>query len=116
MTPSGAALVPVFILAGACAGAPPAAPGVSGQTAPGSVQLTIEFEPALPAPARLQLVHESGEHCNLATQCTGVVVSLPPGPVLLRLVAGGRSLERALRVQPGMPALVWDVAGVLQAP
>jgi hypothetical protein len=108
-------------LVGACGGAPPAVPSATGGPAPGdptprSVQVTIEFDPALPAPARLQVVHESGEHRDVATQCTGVALSLPPGPVLLRLVAGERSLERALLVQPGMSALAWDLSSMQQSP
>ncbi|MFN7587140.1 MAG: hypothetical protein ACK501_00840 [Planctomycetota bacterium] len=104
----------VALLAGACAGSPPAVPQAPRSEEPDAVPLTIEFEPALPAPARLQVAHESGERRDLATQCTGVAVSLPPGPVLLRLVAGERTLERSLQVQPGMPVLSWDVVGLLR--
>lgn len=92
-------------LVGACGGAPAVGPGEL--EAPGAVPVTIEFEPALPKPARLQVVHESGATCDQMTQCTGVVVTLPPGPALLRLCCEGAWEELPVHVGSGMPAVVW---------
>lgn len=97
----------VAVLAGACAGPSAPAPLAPRSEAAGAVPVTIEFEPALPAPARLQVVHESGASCELLTQCTGVVVPLPPGPALLRLLCDGAWQELPLQVGIGMPIVVW---------
>lgn len=103
----GRARLLVAVLAGACAGAPPAAPDLPASPPPGLVVLTIEFEPALPTPARLQVVHESGAVRDLLTQCTGVVVALPPGPVLLRLSCEGAWQEMPVQVGSGTAVVVW---------
>ena len=102
----------VAVLFGACAGAPPAVPSAprsqaAGHPESGLVQVTIEFQPALPAPARLQVVHESGAACELPTQWTGVVVAVPPGPALLRLLSDGAWQELPVQVGSGMPVVFW---------
>ena len=112
-------------LGAACAGARPATALPPSMPTPiwssiresrlGAVLVAIEFQPALPAPARLQVVHESGVRRDVATQCTGVTLAMPPGPALLRLMVGERSLELALHVEPDMPVVPWDVASVLRA-
>lgn len=103
---TGRALLGLAMLAGACA-APPPAPQAPRSEAPGAVPVTIEFEPALSAPARLQVVHESGASCEMLTQCTGVVVPLPPGPALLRLLWEGAWQDLPVQVGSGMPIVVW---------
>lgn len=103
----GRARLLVAVLAGACAGSPPPVPEAPRSEATDAVPVTIEFEPALPAPARLQVVHESGASCEMLTQCTGVVVPLPPGPALLRLLCEGAWQELPVQVGIGMPIVVW---------
>ena len=100
----------VAVLIGACGGAPATVPSAAEDPALGSVLVTIEFEPALPAPARLQFVHESGVVGDLLTQCTGVVMALPPGPALLRLHCEGAWQELPVQVVSGMPVVFWQRA------
>jgi len=75
------------------------------RTAPGSMHLG--FEPPLLGDGRLLVRHEAGPSTTLATACTGVRLSLPPGPVFLRLEAAGRVFERTLVVDPQCAEVVW---------
>ena len=84
---------------------PAAAPG-----APALLRLQITFEPPLLTPARLAYAHESGRRGELRTDCTGVALELPPGPVHLRLVVGERSYERVLRVDAAPAPVIWSLA------
>lgn len=126
MTRAARSLALAAGLAAACAGARPELAQPRSMPTPlsssmegrrlGVVLVALEFQPVLPAPGRLQVVHESGDCRDVATQCTGVTLAMQPGPALLRLVVGERSLELALHVEPDMPVVTWDVASVLRAP
>lgn len=107
MTCRRAAWWGVAAVAVACTASPPAAALRSSPEASGEVLVEIEFEPALPAPARLQAVHESGVRREVATQCTGVVLSLPPGPAWLRLSGAANAEELPVQVRAGMPIVLW---------
>jgi hypothetical protein len=98
----------------ACAASPRAEALRSPPEASGEVLVAIEFEPALLAPARLQVVHESGLRREVATQCTGVVLSLPPGPAWLLLSGADTVEELPIEVRTGMPVLLWRRASPLR--
>lgn len=95
----------LLLLAGCKAPSEPPAPAANAR-----VLVHIDFEPALPAPAELHYAHECGESGRVMTACAAVELSLPQGPVVFSLVLHGERRELALRVQPAMLPVVWNVA------
>jgi hypothetical protein len=94
-----------WLMVAACsAPAPPAVPAVPNAA---RIAVRIEFEPPLLAPGELHYAHECGECGSVATACTSVAWTLPPGPVALTLLADGTRHELALRIVPGMAPHVW---------
>jgi hypothetical protein len=71
------------------------------------IAVRIEFEPALLAPGTLHYAHECGESGDVATGCAAVDLSLPPGPVVLTLLAAGRRHEMVLRIPTATNPWVW---------
>ena len=97
----------------ACVASPTSAPAPAPAAATGAPalhRLQITFEPPQLTPARLAYAHESGRRGELRTDCTGVALELPPGPVHLRLVVGERSYERVLRVDAAPAPVIWSLA------
>ncbi|MBL8736248.1 MAG: hypothetical protein JNL12_07485 [Planctomycetes bacterium] len=70
----------------------------------------LGFEPPLLREGRLLVRHEAGSVLTVATGCTGVLLSLPPGPVFLRLEVTGRVHERTLVVGPQPAEVLWTLA------
>lgn len=107
------ALRAVAILFGvaACHAGPPA-PTTSAPCAPSThVEVSIEFDPPLPAPGTLVAVHESGLVVTVAARPSGAELSLPLGPASLRLDCEAGQRELAIRVAAGMPPVVWAWRG-----
>lgn len=102
------------LAAAACHAGPSAASAPTAEPASGSsalVAVAIEFEPPLPAPGALVVVHESGLVVSAAARPSGAELLLPPGPATLRLDCGGALHELAIRVAAGMPTVVWAWRG-----
>lgn len=74
------------------------------------VPVQLGFEPPLLQNGVLQVRHEAGPVRTVATSCTGVGLSLPPGPVFLRLEVAGRVHERTLVVDPRQAEVVWTLS------
>jgi len=74
------------------------------------VLVRITFEPPLLREGRLLVRHEAGPTLTVETACTGGELSLPPGPVFLRLEVAGRVHERTLVVDPRQAEVVWTLS------
>ncbi len=91
----------------ACCGAP--RPSAVRDAGANRVSVRLEFEPVLRAPTVLHHAHECGESGEVPTGCTGVELTLPPGPVSFTMVVDGYRHELAVRVQTGMASVVWSL-------
>lgn len=98
----------VWAALAACAGSRRPDPEAGPSTA--CVMVQLGFEPPLLQEGRLLVRHEAGPALTVATACTGVRLSLPPGPVFLRLEAAGRVHERMLVVDPRQTEVVWTLS------
>lgn len=98
----------VWAAVAACAGARRTA--AAERPAAAGVPVQLGFEPPLLQQGRLLVRHEAGPTLTVGTACTGVLLSLPPGPVFLRLEAGGRVHERTLVVESQPAEVLWTLA------
>ena len=94
----------VVLLAAAAGCAGPREPAPAAAVHPAA---TVWFEPPLPAPGTLTVVHESGFRWRGAASATGVTFSAPDGPCTLTLRSQGRTSERIWKLQAGSRELVW---------
>lgn len=113
-------LLAAGLVAGACAAPPAAAPATPAPTARGSLgdglPLRVVFAPPLLAPGRFELAHECGLELAGIAPPSGLELTLPPGPLVLWVHAGGRVEELALVVRAGAGEVVWERSPAGAAP
>lgn len=103
MRTRSASLLFASLLFGAC-GAPPSRPEA---LPPRHRDYTVWFDPPLPEPAALTVVHESGYRWYGATASTSVTFPAPDGPCTLVLELGGRRLETVWKVSEAEVEMEW---------
>jgi hypothetical protein len=98
----------VALLAAAGCAAPPAR---SGAQAPSAERLPVrvDFVPPLPWPGALWFACEAGAAGSVSAPCSGVDLSLPPGPATLTLKADGTVRELVVVVTRGMAPVRWQL-------